>query len=140
MAEPVHLLQMWVPPDTAGIPPGYEQQDVSDRIVDNELFPLASGREPGAAISIHQRGATLWVATLTVGHHVALPAAPFVDLFVAEGSVEIDGSRALAAGDAARLDDAGALDVTAGADGARRGGVGDVRDARVTARANEIRG
>ena len=90
--EPVHLLQMWVPPDTTGIPPSYEQQDVSDRIVDDELFPLASGREPSAAIRIHQRGATLWVARLTAGNHVKLPTAPFVDLFVAEGGVELDGA------------------------------------------------
>src|SRR4051794_3106542 len=28
--EPVHFVQMWVPPDTAGIEPGYEQRDLND--------------------------------------------------------------------------------------------------------------
>jgi redox-sensitive bicupin YhaK (pirin superfamily) len=116
--EPVHLLQMWVPPDTAGIPPGYEQQDVSDRIKNDELFPLASGREDDAAIRIHQRDATLWVARLTPGQGVTLPAAPFVHVFVAEGSTGLPGAPLLRTGDAARLTDAGPIDVSAGDDGA----------------------
>jgi redox-sensitive bicupin YhaK (pirin superfamily) len=116
--EPVHLLQMWVPPDTPGIPPGYEQQDVNDRIKNDELFPLASGREDDAAIHIHQRGATLWIARLTPGQRVTLPAAPFVHLFVAEGSAELPGTPPLRTGDAARLTDAGAMEVSAGDDGA----------------------
>ena len=115
--EPVHLLQMWVPPDTTGIAPGYEQQDVNDRIKDDELFPLASGREPDAAIRIHQRDATLWVARLTAGQHVTVPAAPFVHVFIAEGDGVLGGAP-LRTGDAARLTDAGAIDVTAGTDGA----------------------
>ena len=50
--ESVHLLQMWVPPDTNGIEPGYEQRDISGDMKDNELFALASGRDPDAAITI----------------------------------------------------------------------------------------
>jgi redox-sensitive bicupin YhaK (pirin superfamily) len=116
--EPVHLLQMWVPPDTPGIPPGYEQQDVGDRFEADKLFALASGREAGAAIQIHQRDATLWVARLGRDRQVTLPAAPFVHVFVAEGSAELPGAAPLGTGDAARLTDAGAIDATAGDDGA----------------------
>jgi redox-sensitive bicupin YhaK (pirin superfamily) len=116
--EPVHLLQMWVPPDTPGIPPGYEQRDVSDRLEPDELFPLASGREDRAAIHIHQRDATLWVARPGPGRAITLPAAPFVHVFVAEGSAELPGVPPLSTGDAARLFDAGAIDATAGNEGA----------------------
>jgi redox-sensitive bicupin YhaK (pirin superfamily) len=116
--EPVHLLQMWVPPDTPGIPPGYEQRDVSERLEPDKLFPLASGREDLAAIHIHQRDATLWVARLGPGRAVTLPDAPFVHVFVAEGTAELPGAPALVTGDAARLFDAGAVAVTAGDDGA----------------------
>jgi quercetin 2,3-dioxygenase len=116
--EPVHLLQMWVPPDTAGIPPGYEQQDVGDRITDNAMFPLASGREADAAIRIHQHDATLWVTRLTAGRTATIPDAPFVTLFVAEGSAALDGQSALDTGDSALLTEAGSLAVTAGTDGA----------------------
>ena len=42
--EPVHLLQMWVIPDVRGIAPEYEEVDVSDRLQDDALLPLASGR------------------------------------------------------------------------------------------------
>src|SRR4051794_10540624 len=59
--ESVHFLQMWIPPDTPGIDPSYEQNDVSDLYDKGGLFALASGREPDAAIRIHQRDATLWI-------------------------------------------------------------------------------
>jgi redox-sensitive bicupin YhaK (pirin superfamily) len=116
--EPVHLLQMWVPPDTANLEPSYEQQDVSDAYAKGGMFPLASGREPDAAITIHQRDATLWIATLAPGETVRLPDAPFVDAFVARGSVDLDGTGTLHTGDAVRLTGAGALQLRAGDDGA----------------------
>jgi redox-sensitive bicupin YhaK (pirin superfamily) len=116
--EPVHLLQMWVPPDTAGIEPGYEQRDVSDQMKNDELFPLASGREKDPGVHIHQRDATLWVANVSPGARVTIPDAPFGHVFIARGNAELDGAGALAAGDAARLTDAGALELTAGTDGA----------------------
>jgi quercetin 2,3-dioxygenase len=116
-AAPVRLLQMWVPPDTNGLDPGYEQRDISSEKSDGELFALASGREAAAAIDIHQRDATLWVATLQNGAHVTVPAAPFVHVMVATGSATLEGAGELTAGDAARLTDAGALDLGATSDG-----------------------
>jgi hypothetical protein len=117
--EPVHLLQMWVPPDTNGLTPEYEQRDVSAEMKDDVLFPLASGRETDAAIRIHQRDATLWVARLTAGAQVTVPDAPFVHLFVATGDAELEKTGALEAGDAVRMTDAGALTITAGPAGAQ---------------------
>jgi redox-sensitive bicupin YhaK (pirin superfamily) len=113
----VHFLQMWVPPDTASIPPGYEQRDVSSELRGDALFPLASGREADAGIRINQRDATLWVSRLDAGARVTVPDAPYVHVFVASGDAELDGAR-LGAGDAARLTDAGALSLTAGDGGA----------------------
>jgi quercetin 2,3-dioxygenase len=114
--ESVHLLQMWVPPDTAGIAPGYEQRDISALKRDDELFALASGREADAAIQIRQRDATLWVASLHAGARVVVPDAPFVHVMVATGSATLEGAGALDAGDAVRLTDAGTLDLAATAD------------------------
>ncbi|MGQ0826251.1 MAG: pirin family protein [Actinomycetota bacterium] len=116
--EPVHLLQMWVVPDTTGILPEYEEFDVSDRLTGDALFPLASGREPDAAIRIHQRDATLWVARLDAGARVTVPAAPFVHVFVARGAATVDGAGRLDAGDAIRCTGAGALALVAGDRGA----------------------
>ena len=64
------------------------------------------------AIHIHQKGSAMWVARLADGETVSVPDAPFVHVFVARGSVRL-GDAVLAEGDAARLTDAGPLDVTA---------------------------
>jgi hypothetical protein len=114
----VHFLQMWVPPDVTGIAPEYEEVDVSDRLRDDALLPLASGREADAAIYIHQKDATLWVGRLRAGAVVTVPDAPFVHVFVARGDAELEGAGRLATGDAVRLTDAGARSLSAGADGA----------------------
>src|SRR5450755_751915 len=91
-AEPVHFVQMWVPPDTQGLMPDYEQRDVSDRLAAGGLFALASGgREPDAAITIHQRDATLWVARAEPGQELVMPEAPFVHVFVARGDAAFTG-------------------------------------------------
>ncbi len=114
--ESVRLLQMWIPPDTAGIQPGYEQRDIAADKQHNELFPLASGRESGASIALHQRDATLWVATLGAGAKVTVPDAPFVHVMVSTGGATLDHAGSLAPGDAVRLTAAGATDLTATAD------------------------
>jgi redox-sensitive bicupin YhaK (pirin superfamily) len=112
---PVHFVQMWVLPDTQDIPPGYEQRDVNDRLAGGDLVAVASGRGHDGAVHIHQKDAVMWVARLTAGRSVAAPDAPFVHVFVARGESELDG-RPLVAGDAARLTDAGAVDLTAVSD------------------------
>ncbi|MFI5047455.1 MAG: pirin family protein, partial [Acidimicrobiia bacterium] len=60
----VHLVQMWVLPDTEGIAPGYEQRDVNDLLAGGGLVPVASGQGHEGAITIHQRDAVLWAARL----------------------------------------------------------------------------
>lgn len=116
----VHFVQMWVPPHERGITPGYEQLDLNAELDAGGLVPVASGRGHDSAISIHQQHAAMWVSRLEAGRSVDLPASPFVHLFVARGAVELsqtDGAPgaplALAAGDAARVRDAGHPVVTA---------------------------
>lgn len=119
--EPVHLIQMWVPPDTQGLTPEYEQTDVSDRLSTGRLFPLASGRESDAAIKIHQRDASLWVARAEPGQEIVIPEAPFVHVFVARGDAEFTGrleEGLLEEGDAVRLAGEEPLTVRAGTEGA----------------------
>jgi redox-sensitive bicupin YhaK (pirin superfamily) len=101
--DPVHFVQMWVVPDEARITPGYEQLDVSAELADGGLVPIASGRGHDAAISIRQRDAALYVARLAAGASASLPAAPFVHLYVARGSVAWEDAGVLVAGDAARI-------------------------------------
>ncbi|MCF2528513.1 pirin family protein [Yinghuangia soli] len=112
--EPVHFVQMWVLPDEAGITPGYEQLDVSAELDRGGLVTVASGR-PGhdAAIRIHQKDAALHVARLAPGESAALPTAPYAHVFVAKGSVDLEGAGPLAEGDAVRITGAQGQHLTA---------------------------
>lgn len=101
--EPVHFLQMWVRPDTNGIEPGYEQVDISDRLVPGALVPVASGQGHEGAVHLHQADAVLWAARLDEGQTITVPAALHVHVFVARGSAHLTVD--LDEGDAVRLTD-----------------------------------
>ena len=116
--DDVHFVQMWVPPDTEGVEPGYEQLDVNDRLAAGGLVTVASGGEDDGAIFIHQREASLHVGRLSPGETVSVPEAGHAHVFVAVGTAELAGAGALATGDAARLTSAGSPSLTAGPDGA----------------------
>jgi redox-sensitive bicupin YhaK (pirin superfamily) len=42
-SEPVHVVQMWVPPDRDGLAPGYEQTDVREQLAQGGLLDLTAG-------------------------------------------------------------------------------------------------
>ncbi|MDQ3578031.1 MAG: pirin family protein [Actinomycetota bacterium] len=120
-SDPVHFVQMWVVPDEAGGAPGYEQREIAADLLSGGLVPVASGMDKHVgetAIRIGQKHAALYAARLAPGQSVSLPDAPFVHLFVPQGAVSLEGSGALATGDAARLTAAGGQRVTAGPEGA----------------------
>ncbi|MGH4014842.1 MAG: pirin family protein [Pseudonocardiaceae bacterium] len=130
--QDVHFVQMWVPPDTRAIEPGYEQLDITDALgpvdalgsVDagsGDLIVVASGMEAHRetrAISIRQQLAALYAARLPPAAGVDLPVTPFVHLFVARGSVMVEGTGLLDTGDAARITLCEGQRATAGSDGA----------------------
>jgi quercetin 2,3-dioxygenase len=119
--EPVQFVQMWVVPDEAGIDPGYEQLEISDELLRGGLVPVASGmpRHDGAsAIRIKQRDAALHASRMQPGGASTLPDAPYVHLFVARGTVSLEGAGSLTDGDAVRIAGGGGQRVVAGADGA----------------------
>lgn len=118
-AEPVHFVQMWVAPDEEGIAPGYEQHELSDAQLRSGLVRVASGMDKHrdeAAIRIKNRDAALYASRLQPGESVTVPDAPFVHVFVARGTVELEGAGPLAEGDAVRLTGAGGRTVTATGD------------------------
>jgi redox-sensitive bicupin YhaK (pirin superfamily) len=114
----LHLVQMWVLPDTRGIEPGYEQRDVSEALASGGLVAIASGRGHEGAVTIHQRDAVLWAARLAPGGTVTVPDAAHVHVYVAVGTAALDGAGDLGTGDAVRLTAAGERELTAGPDGA----------------------
>jgi redox-sensitive bicupin YhaK (pirin superfamily) len=114
----LHLVQMWVVPDTAGTDPGYEQRWVGDALAGGDLVPIASGQGHDGAVVLRQRDAVCRVGRLAPGAPVTVPAAPFVHVYVALGDADLDGAGPLATGDAVRGTGAGSLRLTAGAAGA----------------------
>jgi redox-sensitive bicupin YhaK (pirin superfamily) len=116
--EDVHFVQMWVPPDTEGIEPGYEQRDINEALAKGGLHPIASGQGHPGSIRIHQRDAVLWGGRLEPGETVSIADAPHVHVFVARGQSDLDGAGEMNEGDAARLTDAGTVALRAGASGA----------------------
>jgi hypothetical protein len=105
--DPVRFVQMWVRPDEAGVTPGYQQQAIDDDQLDGQLVTIASGiTGHDAAITIHNRSAALHAARLHADAELALPAAPYLHVFVARGRLDLRGSddvSELAEGDTARF-------------------------------------
>jgi hypothetical protein len=98
---PTRFVQMWLRPDEAGVDPSYAQHEAGDL---SGLVPLVSGiRGLDAAVGIGTSGAALHVARLGTGASVGLPDAPRLHVFVAGGSVSLEGAGRLDEGDAARL-------------------------------------
>lgn len=117
-SEDVRLVQMWVPPDTRGLDPSYEQRDVNEALAGGGLVPIASGQGHEGAVRIHQRDAVLWGGRLQPGEVVAVPEGQHAHVFLAVGTAALEGAGELAEGDAVRLTGAGEPALTAGADGA----------------------
>lgn len=116
----LHVVQMWIPPDEAGRPPSYQESDVEAGLSHNELVTVASGmpRHRGeTAITLGNRYAAFHVARLDPGRSVLLPEAPFGHIFLARGSVVVegtaDGQTTLSAGDAVRTTATGGQRITA---------------------------
>jgi redox-sensitive bicupin YhaK (pirin superfamily) len=113
--ESVRFIQMWVLPDEQGIQPGYEQLEIEDALLRGGLVTVASGMTEHAdtsAIRIKNRYAALHVARMNDSDAVTVPDAPFSHLFVARGSVDLEGVGVLNEGDAVRLTDIGGQQVT----------------------------
>jgi redox-sensitive bicupin YhaK (pirin superfamily) len=116
--DEVHFIQMWVPPDTERIDPGYQQMDINAELDKGGLQPIASGKGHDSAISIRQRDAVLWGGRLRADETVSVPDDRHVHLFVAVGDADLEGAGRLLEGDAVRLTGAGSPRLTAGPEGA----------------------
>ena len=115
-AGPVHFVQMWVVPDEPGISPGYQQLELDDELLRGRLVTIASGmpkHRDRSAITIHNRHAALHGARLPAGQAVELPHAPYLHLFMAGGTVTLEGAGELTEGDAVRFTASGGQRVTA---------------------------
>lgn len=108
----LRFVQAWLRPDVPGTPPTYAARPVDPANLASGWFPVASGNDPDAAVSLGTRSATFWVTRLAPGEARSLPTGPRTHVFVAAGGVAIETLGALDAGDAVRLTGEAPLTVT----------------------------
>ena len=113
--EGVHFLQIWIEPSVRGIPASYEQSRVAADAKRGKLALIAGPEGSGAAVTIHQ-DARIYATLLDGSESVTRPIAPGRRAYVhvARGSVKVNGV-ALAAGDAARIEDDAQVTLAEGA-------------------------
>jgi redox-sensitive bicupin YhaK (pirin superfamily) len=115
--EPVHFLQIWIVPDRAGHPPGYEQKTFDDAAKRDRLRLIVSPDGADGSVTVHQ-DATIHATVLAPGAQVEHALAPgrHAWIHVARGAAEVNGS-ALAAGDAAAVSNEAAIRVRGAGNG-----------------------
>ena len=114
--EPVHLLQIWILPERAGLKPSYEQKFFSEEEKrGNALIASRDGR--GGSVTIHQ-DASVFATQLENGEQVThtLHQGRGIWVQVARGSIAANGL-VLEAGDAIAIEGPGELQI-AGKDSA----------------------
>ena len=110
--EAVHLLQIWIQPDSKGLAPRYAEKSFTNVPAGAlHLVTSKTGRDGSVAI---RQDADLWLAKLGAGGNVThqLAAGRHAWIHVAEGQVTLNG-KTLNAGDAGIVDEAVSLDVNA---------------------------
>ena len=103
--EPVHLLQIWIQPEKAALPPSYEQKTFPEAEKRGKLRLIASRNANDGSVKINQ-DAKLYVSLLKPGEEVAhqFDAGRYGWLQVARGAVELNGKK-LNQGDGAAISD-----------------------------------
>lgn len=112
-SEPVHLMQIWIEPHSAGLPPRYDQRHFPALADTGRLVLLASPDGRAGSITINQ-DAYLWAGALAAGQEVTQPLSPQRHAWVQvlRGAVEVQG-QTLRAGDGAALTEEAALTLRA---------------------------
>ncbi len=110
--EPVHLLQIWIQPDTRGAKPRYAEKSFADA-PSGALNLIASKTGRDGSIAINQ-DANVFVGKLDTGNTVthALSDGRGAWLHVAEGELILNGEK-LASGDGAALTAEAAIELRA---------------------------
>lgn len=111
-SEPVHLLQIWIEPESRGITPTYEQKAFTVEERKNNLTLLAAKDPSNGAVKIHQDARLL--TSLIDGEKTVeytLPESRSAWLQVTRGSVSVNGTP-LNAGDGAAIQKENKLSIT----------------------------
>jgi len=111
--EQLHLLQIWIEPEQAGLEPGYEQRLFPMEERGDTLRLLASRDGRDGSLRIHQ-DVELFGSVLATGRSVEYAVRPGRGVWVqvARGGLELNGTP-LAAGDGAAIEEESLLRIAA---------------------------
>lgn len=113
----LRVIQMWLPTDAEGLRPSHSTADLNEALDAGGLVTVVDGdgADGAAHLSIHTAGARLRAARLAAGESVVTAPSAYQHIFVVKGEVDIDsesGGDVLQEGDAARLNDDGAVRIS----------------------------
>jgi redox-sensitive bicupin YhaK (pirin superfamily) len=93
--EPVHLLQIWILPETVGLEPGYEQKAFSEDERRGKLRLIASNDGRDGSVTV-QQDVGLLASILGAGESVKydMDQARYGWIQVARGAIDVNGQRA----------------------------------------------
>ena len=93
--ERVHLLQIWILPDTVGLEPGYEQKAFSKDHLSNRFQLIASSDGRDGSVTVHQ-DVNLLASGIDEGESADYSIRPtrFGWLQIARGAIELNGEKA----------------------------------------------
>jgi redox-sensitive bicupin YhaK (pirin superfamily) len=116
-AQPLHFLQIWILPESGGLPPGYEQRHYAAEERQGRWRLIASRQGRDGSVTLHQDVA-LHATLLEPGQGAELTLAPGRHgwVQVARGQVEL-GGHTLEAGDGAAVSEERSLRVVGTGDG-----------------------
>lgn len=116
--EATHLLQIWIEPDTQGLPPAYAELDIDWDSHPNQWIPLlAPVHAPlDTALTLHQ-DASVWVARLSAGASLEVHSLKGRKgyLHLIDGQLSAENVQ-MGAGDALAIEDESAFNITASVD------------------------
>ena len=110
--EPMEFLQLWILPDTPGLPPGIQQRQFSKEQRTGRLLQVIG---PDAdALKVRQDAAAVYVAALPAGTEIShgFPSGRGGYLYLIEGGLTA-GAEQLSTGDAAKIAEEPNLRLTA---------------------------
>ena len=114
-SEPMEFIQIWILPDTAGLPPAVQQKQFNKEQRTNRLLKVI-GPEAGDSVKLHQK-ASMYVAALSegteVGHDFGSGRAGYV--YLIDGVLRL-GEQELKSGDAVIIQEVGSIGLRAEAD------------------------
>ena len=113
--EPMEFIQIWILPDTAGLPPGVQQKQFSKEQRSNRLLKVI-GPEAGEELKVHQK-ASMYVSALSKGTEVAhdFGSGRGGYLYLIDGALQL-GDQELQGGDAVTIEETGSIKLRAEAD------------------------